>query len=70
MSPASGGTPSGAELAGLAVVLAVVVVIPLVGGVLLDGARHTSPLFFMVGLLVGIAAAVGLIYTRFVRRYS
>jgi len=45
------------------------VVVPLVGGLSLDAALHTGPLFFLLGLLVGIAAAVSVVYTRFVRRY-
>ncbi|MDQ6774573.1 MAG: hypothetical protein M3024_16595 [Candidatus Dormibacteraeota bacterium] len=69
MSPAGGETPSGAELAGLGALLAAVVVIPLVGGVVLVGALHASPGFFIVGLVVGVLAAAAVVYTRFVRRY-
>ena len=35
----------------------------------LDGALHTSPAFVFVGLVVGIVAAVALVYARYVRRY-
>jgi F0F1-type ATP synthase assembly protein I len=70
MAPASGGSPSGGDLVGLAVLLAAAVVIPLVIGVALDAALRTGPLFFLVGLLVGIAAAVAVVYVGFVRRYS
>lgn len=66
-SPSQG--PSGAELIGLGVFLAASFVIPIVLGVLLDGALRTSPLFLFVGLAVGILAAVGVVYTRYVRRY-
>lgn len=69
MPPADGEGPSGAELIGLGVFLAATVVIPLGAGLLLDGALRTGPLFFLVGLLVGIAAAAAVVYTRFVRRY-
>lgn len=70
MTPGGARSPSGAELIGLGTVLAAVVVIPLVGGLLLDSALHTGPLFFLVGLLVGIVGAVLVVYTGFVRRYS
>ena len=49
--------------------LAASVVVPLVGGLSLDAKLHTGPLFFFLGLLVGIVAAVSVVYTRFVRRY-
>lgn len=61
--------PSGAELAGLGMALAAAVVVPMVLGLLLDGALRTSPLFVFVGLAVGIIAAVALVYARYVRRY-
>jgi F0F1-type ATP synthase assembly protein I len=70
MSPKGAKEPSSADLLGLGVVLAASVVVPLVGGLLLDAGLHTEPLFFLIGLFVGIVAAVGVIYTRFVRRYS
>jgi F0F1-type ATP synthase assembly protein I len=70
MTPGGASGPSGAELLGLGTVLAAVVVVPLVGGALLDSALHTGPLFFFAGLLVGIVGAVLVVYTRFVRRYS
>jgi F0F1-type ATP synthase assembly protein I len=69
MSPKGAREPSGFELIGLGVFLAASVVVPLVGGLSLDAALHTGPLFFFVGLLVGIVAAVSVVYTRFVRRY-
>ena len=61
--------PSGAELAGLGVALAAAFVVPFLLGVILDGALHTSPVFLFAGLVVGIAAAVGVVYTRYVKRY-
>jgi F0F1-type ATP synthase assembly protein I len=69
MSPKGAEDPSGFELIGLGVFLAASVVVPLVGGLSLDAALHTGPLFFLLGLLVGIVAAVSVVYTRFVRRY-
>jgi F0F1-type ATP synthase assembly protein I len=68
MAPPSPG-PTGTELAGLGMALAAGVVVPMVAGVVLDRALHTSPLFVFVGLAVGIVAAVALVYVRYVRRY-
>jgi len=64
-----GGTegPSGVELIGLGIVLAVAVVLPLLFGIWFDAARHTSPVGVGVGLLLGIVAAIALIYQRFKR---
>jgi F0F1-type ATP synthase assembly protein I len=66
--PSSTG-PSGAELAGLGMALAAVVVVPIILGYVVDNAIRTSPLFVFVGLVVGIIAAVALVYARYVRRY-
>ena len=66
--PSSTG-PSGAELAGLGMALAAVVVVPIILGYVVDSAIRTSPLFVFVGLVVGIIAAVALVYARYVRRY-
>jgi F0F1-type ATP synthase assembly protein I len=66
--PTSTG-PTGTELAGLGMALAAAVVVPMVLGYVLDGALHTSPAFVFVGLVVGIVAAVALVYARYVRRY-
>jgi F0F1-type ATP synthase assembly protein I len=60
--------PSGTELAGLGVVAAAAVIVPLLGGLGLDSVLHTTPLGLVVGLLLGIVAAVTSIYVRF-RRY-
>jgi F0F1-type ATP synthase assembly protein I len=57
------------ELAGLGMALAAAVVVPIVSGIALDGAFHTSPLFVFVGLAVGIIASVALVYVRYIRRY-
>jgi Na+/proline symporter len=53
-----GSSPSGLELAGLGLYLAVAVAVPLLVGVLVDRAAHSSPLGLLAGLVVGIAAAV------------
>ena len=72
MSPAgdhgsAGQGPSGAELLGLAALLAAVVVVPLVLGLVIDGAVHSSPTVFFIGLFLGVIGAVATVYTRFKR---
>ena len=62
-----GRTPSGGELAGLGVFLAVVVVGPLLIGAVLDNAIHTAPLLLLAGLALGIVAGGAVVYTRFKR---
>jgi nitrate/nitrite transporter NarK len=69
MSPEGAAGPSGSELAGLGLLLAVVILAPLVGGALLDRALHTGSLFLLVGLFVGIAGTVAVVYTRYVKRF-
>ena len=50
-------TPAtGADLAGIGLYLAGAVLLPLMGGVLLDGDLHTAPVFFLIGLFVGLVA--------------
>jgi F0F1-type ATP synthase assembly protein I len=73
MSPAgdrgTGGLgPSGTELFGLAFLLAAVFLVPLVLGLVIDGVVHSSPIFLLIGILVGVVAAGATIYSRF-RRY-
>jgi F0F1-type ATP synthase assembly protein I len=72
MSPAGdrgtgGQGPSGVELLGLSVLLAAVFVLPLVGGLVIDGVAHTAPLFVLIGVCVGVIGAGATIYTRFKR---
>ena len=47
---------SGADLAGIGLYLAGAVLVPLIGGVLLDSALHTAPVFVLIGLFVGLVA--------------
>ncbi len=47
--------------------LAGAVIVPLLAGLALDGALHRGPLFLMIGLITGVAAAVAVVYTRFKR---
>jgi len=56
------------ELLGLAALIAAAVVVPLVLGLAIDAAAHSAPVFFFIGLLLGVIAAVATVYTRF-RRY-
>jgi F0F1-type ATP synthase assembly protein I len=69
MPPGGAGGPTGSDLASLGLLLAAAVVIPLVLGEVIDRALRTSPIFLLVGLLVGIAAAVAVVYTRYVKRF-
>jgi len=55
--------PTGAELASLGVFLAAVVVLPLLGGIVIDNLLHRSPVFLFIGLLIGIIAGVAVVYT-------
>ena len=48
--------------------MAAAVIVPLVSGLLIDGAARKSPLFLFLGLAIGIIAAAAVVYTRF-RRY-
>jgi F0F1-type ATP synthase assembly protein I len=47
---------TGADLAGIGLYLAGAVLVPLIGGVLLDSAFHTAPVFVLIGLFVGLVA--------------
>ena len=50
-------TPAtGSDLAGIGLYLAGAVLVPLIGGVLLDNALHTAPVFVLIGLFVGLVA--------------
>jgi F0F1-type ATP synthase assembly protein I len=72
MSPAGdrgtgGQGPSGIELFGLAFLLAAVFLVPLLLGLAIDGMAHSTPIFLLIGIAVGIIAAGMTIYTRFKR---
>jgi F0F1-type ATP synthase assembly protein I len=68
MSPPAGEGPGGAELLGLGGTIAGAVIVPLVLGLAADRALGTGPVFLVIGLTVGIAAACLAVYVRF-RRY-
>ncbi len=69
MAPTSSSGPTGADLAGLGFYLAAVVLLPLLGGVALDRAWHTAPVFVLIGLFVGLAAGAAVIWVK-VRDFS
>jgi hypothetical protein len=67
MTPGGGRGPSGAELAGVGAALAGAFIVPLVIGIVLDGALRVGPLLTLVGLSLGIVAAIATGYVRFRR---
>jgi F0F1-type ATP synthase assembly protein I len=69
MSTQGSNGPSGSDLASLGILLAASVLVPLIGGGLLDKVLHTGSLLLFVGLLVGIAAAVAVVYVGYVKRF-
>jgi hypothetical protein len=60
--------PSGTELIGLGVAIALTLIVPLAIGVGVDFLLHSSPIGFLVGLLVGIVAVSVFVVQQF-RRY-
>ena len=59
--------PTGRELAGLGGALAGAVIIPMLAGIGVDALAHSTPLFFLIGLGVGVLGAIVTGYTRFKR---
>lgn len=59
--------PTGRELAGLGGVLAGAFIIPMLIGLGIDSVAHTGPLFFLIGLAVGVLGTIVTGYTRFKR---
>jgi F0F1-type ATP synthase assembly protein I len=56
-------------MAGLGVYLAAAVLLPILGGVLLDHVFNTSPVLVLVGLVVGLAAGGAAIWLK-VREFT
>ena len=54
--PPPSNPPTGSDLAGIGLYLAGAVLLPLIGGVLLDNVFHTAPVFVLIGLFVGLVA--------------
>jgi hypothetical protein len=69
MSTKGADGPTGSDLAGTGIFLAASFLVPLIGGGLLDGALHTGPVLLFVGFIVGIAAAVAVVYFGYVKRF-
>lgn len=61
-------TPSGGELAGLGVAIAATLLLPLGAGVGVDALLHSSPVGFLIGLLLGMVAVTAFVVMQF-RRY-
>lgn len=57
--------PTGRELAGLSLAIAVAVVAPLFLGIGADVLLHSSPFGVLIGLVLGITAAVVTVFQRF-----
>jgi F0F1-type ATP synthase assembly protein I len=64
MEPTQRSGPSGSDMAGIGIYLAAAVLLPLLGGVALDKALHTAPVFVLVGLFVGLAAGAAGIWLK------
>jgi ATP synthase protein I len=64
MTPPSNSGPSVSDLAGIGMYLAGVILLPLLGGVWLDSALHTAPVFVLIGLFVGLAAGAAGVWLK------
>jgi len=60
-------TPTGSELVGLGATLAGAVIVPMLIGLGIDSVAHTGPLFFLLGLALGVLGGIFAAYTRFKR---
>jgi len=68
MRPSSQG-PTGADMAGVGIYFAVAALLPILGGVALDGVFHSSPVFVLIGLFVGLVAGGAAIWLK-VREFT
>ena len=59
--------PTGNEMAGLGMTLAGIVVGVMLVGLGIDSVARTGPLFFLIGLGLGVLGAIVVAYTRFKR---
>ena len=59
--------PTGIELAGLGGMLAGAVIVPMLIGLGIDSVARSRPLFFLIGLGVGVVGAIVTGYSRFKR---
>ena len=69
MAGPSNPGPTGADMAGIGIYFAAAALLPIIGGVLLDGWLHTSPVFVLIGLVVGLAAGAAAIWLK-VREFT
>jgi F0F1-type ATP synthase assembly protein I len=63
MRPTSQG-PTGADMAGVGFYFAAAALLPILGGVGLDAAFHTSPVFVLIGLVVGLVAGGAAVWLK------
>lgn len=68
MRPTSQG-PTGADMAGVGIYFAGAALLPILGGVALDGWFHSSPVFVLIGLVVGLVAGGAAIWMK-VREFT
>ena len=68
MRPSNQG-PTGADMAGIGIYLAAAVLLPILGGVALDGLFHSSPVCVLIGLIVGLVAGGAAIWLK-VREFT
>jgi F0F1-type ATP synthase assembly protein I len=64
MAPPTNSGPNVSDLAGIGMYLAAVILVPLLGGVWLDSTLHKAPLFVLIGLFVGLAAAAAGVWLK------
>jgi hypothetical protein len=57
--------PTGSDLVGVGVGLAVAFLVPFFAGVGVDAIAHTGPVFLLLGLALGILSAVAFAFVRF-----
>ena len=68
MRPTSQG-PSGADMAGVGIYFAAAALLPILGGVALDRLFDSSPVFVLIGLVVGLVAGGAAIWIK-VREFT
>jgi F0F1-type ATP synthase assembly protein I len=51
-------------MAGIGLYFAFAALLPILGGVALDAAFHTSPVFVLIGLFVGLAAGAAAVWLK------
>ncbi len=59
--------PTGGDLAGVGIGLAIAFLVPFFSGLGIDAVAHTGPVFLLIGLALGIVSAVVFGFVRFKR---